>query len=93
MIKISSEKPKVKDVPIENIYGFAMNNGVCFIDDNYQYIVSLWSCNNNVEVDDLSNFSSHSMLSEVVEGLHISNFEDIIKVFYKIDDFDLIVKY
>ena len=31
MIKINNERPKVKDTPIKNIYGFATRNGVYFI--------------------------------------------------------------
>lgn len=88
-----SAKPKVKDVPIKNVYGFAMNNGVCFIDSYDKHIISLWNTDSSMDVDDLSNFTLDSMLSEVVEGLSICNFEDIIKIFYNDEDYDLIVKY
>ena len=93
MIKINSKKPKIKDVPIGDIYGFAMENGVCFINTNNTYIISLWDGDDSLDVDDLSEFNSDSMLSKVIESLNICNFEDIIKIFYNANDYDLIVKY
>lgn len=93
MIKINNGRPKVKDTPIKNVYGFATNNGVYFIDSFDEHILSLWDGDNSIAVDDLSNFTSDSMLSEVIKGLNICNFNNIIKIFYNDDDYNLIIQY
>lgn len=94
MIKIdNSAKTKVKDTPIKNVYGFATKNGVYFIDSCDKHILSLWNGDSSIDVYDLSNFTSDSMLSEVIEDLNICNFNNVIKIFYNCDDFDLIINY
>ena len=93
MIKINNERPKVKDTPIKNIYGFATRNGVYFIDSCDKHILSLLNGDSGIDVYDLSNFTSDSMLSEVIKGLNICNFNNVIKIFYNCDDFDLIIEY
>ena len=93
MIKINNERPKVKDTPIKNVYGFAINNGVYFIDSDDKHIIALRNGGSSIDVYDLSNFTSDSMFSEVIEDLNICYFNDVIKLFYDDADFDLIVKY
>ena len=93
MIKINNKRPKVKDSPIKNVYGFATNNSVYFIDSCDKHIISLWNGGSSMGVCGLSNFTSDSMLSEVIEGLNICDLNNIIKIFYNDDDFDVIVEY
>lgn len=93
MIKINRKQPMVEDTQIENVYGFAVKNGVCLIDLHNEHIISLWENRCTMDVDDLSDFTPCTLLSKVVEDLEICKFEDITKIFYNSGDYDIKVKY
>lgn len=92
-IIIKSTHNKVKDIKINEAYGFVLKDGSCvgLISDDNKHLILLWD-DYTFEVKDISLYNI-IMISDIVEKLNICDFEDIEKIFTDINDFDLTIDY
>lgn len=93
-IIIENTHSKVKDIEINEAYGFVLKDGSCvgLISDDNRHLTLLWD-DYTIEVKDISLYDSILMISDIVEKLNICDFEDIEKIFADINDFDLTIDY
>ena len=92
MITINKEdKTLYKNMKLEDIIGFALENGYFLIDQRCNYLIGFWQGDITGGVEDLSdkNIDSDSTLEELVTAFNICDVNNIIKVFVDENDFTL----
>lgn len=87
MIKINSAECNTK-ITMEDMIGFALNNGCGFLDQAGTYLAMFWSEDVTYEIFELGEYDifDNSTLAELVKKLNICEPSDIIKVFEKNED-------
>lgn len=92
MITINKEdKTLYKDMKVEDIIGFTLDNGYFLISEDSNYLMSFWKNDITGGVEDLSDkdIDTDSTLEELVTAFNICSVDDIIKVFVDEKDFTL----
>lgn len=90
MIKINSAECNTK-ITMEDMIGFALNNGCGFLDQAGTYLAMFWNDDVTYDIYELAEYDifDDSTLSELVTKLNICCPSDIIKVFEKSEDFKM----
>ena len=91
MITVNRDTENYKDMKLNDIIGFAVDNGYFFIDVDEDYLVSFWKGQTTCDVTNLSdnNIYMDSTLNDLVTTLRICDIYDVVKVFTDDEDFTL----
>ena len=90
MIKINSVDCNT-NITMENMFGFALNNGCGFLDQAGRYLATFWNDEGTYEIYELAEYDifDDSTLTELVTKLNICDPSDIIRVFEEREDFKI----
>lgn len=90
MIKINSADCNT-NITMENMIGFAMNNGCGFLDQTGTYLAMFWDDDVTYDIRELAEYDmdDDTTLTELVTKYNICEPSDIIKVFEKDEDFKI----
>lgn len=92
MITINKEdKTLYKNMKLEDIIGFALENGYFLISEDTNYLISFWKYDitGGVEILSDKDIDMNSTLEELVTAFNICSAEHIIKVFTDESEFML----
>lgn len=90
MIKINSAECNTK-IKMEDMIGFALNNGCGFLDQAGTYLAMFWNDDVTYDIYELAEYDmdDDTTLTELLTKINICEPYDIIKVFEKNEDFKI----